>query len=642
MTSAKDGRVCGELVRGYRERRGLSQEELAHLSGVSDRTIRNIESGVRRAHRATMDQIMDALELHSDERDTVVAAWTGRHRPCSLPADIPDFVGRVHSLGLIAEVLRGPRSPGARSVCVLAGMGGVGKTALALHAAHSFAADYPDGQLYLDLRGTHSSPVDAGEALARLLDRLGMPASQLPREVDARAEMLRDRLSGRRCLLVLDDAATEAQVRPLLPGAGASAVVVTSRSRLPGLAGARLVELGVLDREEALGLLASVAGPGRIGKEAMAATSVVNLCGLLPLAVRVVAALLAGRSAWQVAHVADMLADEHHRLGVLAAGDVAVAASISLSYSTLPPKARRMLRLLGVLEAPDFPAWVGAALCDIPLDAATQLMERLVDAFLLENTATDQTGQHRYRFHDLVRIFARHHTADEMPLVDRREVLDRATRAWLTLAELAAGQIHGFASGLEPHTADRWPADERQIRAVVADPVPWLDAERAAIAATVGQAAGAGLAAKACDLAWSVSGYCSLHCHFTDWQAMMAKVATAAQLANDTAIETSATLGLASALAEQGDPRAAQALLRPAVDTAHRLGLPNLEVHARLSLAVIDRVSGDLASARAGFEHAIELATSAGIEVQRAYGLSEVGALYVAGGELDKAEQCFT
>jgi transcriptional regulator with XRE-family HTH domain len=258
VTSAKDGRVCGELVRGYRERKGMSQEDLAHLAGVSDRTIRNIESGVRRAHRATMDQIVVALQLAGEESDALLAAWTGTHRPCSLPSDIPDFVGRDAALAAVAEVLRGIRFGGATRLCVVAGMGGAGKTTLALRAAHRFAGDYPDGQLYLDLRGTSAEPVEAGEALGRLLDRLGIPAGQLPHDTDARADLLRDRLSSRRYLLVLDDAASEGQVRPLLPGTGRSAVVVTSRSRLSGLAGARLVELGVLEKREAIGLLAHV------------------------------------------------------------------------------------------------------------------------------------------------------------------------------------------------------------------------------------------------------------------------------------------------------------------------------------------------------------------------------------------------
>jgi tetratricopeptide (TPR) repeat protein len=363
---------------------------------------------------------------------------------------------------------------------------------------------------------------------------------------------------------------------------------------------------------------------------------------LLPLAVRVVAALLAGRPAWRIAHVAGLLADERHRLGVLEAGDLAVEASISLSYGTLPTQARQMLRLLAVLEAPDFAAWAGAAVCDLPLDSAIALMERLVDAFLLESAATDQIGQLRYRFHDLVRIFARHHTEGELPALSPREAVERATGAWLTLAEHAAGRVDGLLPDPHLHTLTRSVVDDRLIAAAKAEPVPWLEAERTAIVATVRQAAQAGFIPLAADLAWAVNGYCSLHGHLGDAHTTMAAVVAAARMAGDEEIEATAALGLASALAEQGDPPGAQELFRFTVQTAQRLGLPRLEAHARLSLAVVDRVSFDLPAARAGLQRAIELATASGAEHYRIYALSELGVIHLAQGDLDRAQECFT
>jgi DNA-binding XRE family transcriptional regulator len=475
----------GELVRGYRERTGLSQEDLAEAAGVSDRTVRNVELGLRRPRRATLDQLIGALRLTDVERDALEAAWRGNRRPCSLPGDIPDFVGRA---GLVTDLLVGGAAPDVALVCVVAGMGGVGKTTLAVHAAHRAADRFPGGQLYLDLRGTGGNPVDAGEALGRLLDRLGVPAAHLPRELGARAELLRDRLSDRRYLLVLDDAANEAQVRPLLPGTASSAVLITSRNRLPGLAGARLVELDSLAEAEALTLLANVAGAPRIAAEEAAARSVARLCGRLPLAVRIVAALLAGRPGWRVAHLADLLADERDRLAVLEAGDLDVASSISLSYRTLPAPARRAFRLLGALDAPDLPAWAAAATLEVSLTTAGRLLERLVDAYLLESPGTDQAGQVRYRFHDLIRIYARHHDPDPAVPVDVPALVERAGRAWLTLAERASAAAVPPSPGTRPRTTDRWAADERVIRSVLAAPVDWLDAERAAIVATVRQA----------------------------------------------------------------------------------------------------------------------------------------------------------
>jgi len=670
------GRVNGtaprqlrELLRGLRESKGLTQEGLAHKAGVSDKTIRHCESGEHWPRRSTIDQLADALELGADEREAMVTAWRGEHQPCSLPSDIPDFVGRATALALAEHALDGGEEPGATRICVLTGMGGVGKTTMAVHLAHGLAKAYPDGQLYVDLRGSRSDPVRPAEALARFLELLGTPRARLPDDLDARSGLLRDRLAGRRFLLVLDDAGAESQVRPLLPGTPSSAVLVTSRSRLHGLSGAGLVCLCVLDHEEALDLLAGVIGQARVLAEPDAASTVVRLCGHLPLAVRVVAGLLAGRPEWRVEHVADLLADERRRLDVLKAGDLCVSATISLSYCDLPAPVRAAFRLLSVLDAPDFAAWVGCVVADLSHDAASRTAEKLVDAHLLEIVGTDDGGQVRYQFHDLVRAYARHHDEDD-GRQRRREVLRRVIRVALVLTRratrdaglgaapagvevgkpggcaqrLAAAEPDGAApAGVEAGGPDGGAqalvAAEPVLRTIAGAPLSWLDAERSFLVSLARQAAMAGLLTEAAQLTWELAGYCSLRCDFASWQVMAQTVHEAARRSGDQAAEASAGLALADVLLEQGDLAGGRDLASAALLLARRHRLHGLEVRAMLTTAIIARSTGEPAVAGARLVEVAAAADAIGDRLARAYALSELGSVHAAMGDPDKAEQ---
>ncbi len=633
--------VGGELVRAFRERSKLSQEELAALAGVTDRTIRNVESGTRRPRRDTLERLAEVLRLADVDRAALLEAWSGDRPPGSLPPDVPDFVGRTSTLDTAHQILRGPAATGVSRVCVLAGMGGLGKTTLAVHLAHELADRYPDGQLYLQLRGTSSDPVEPAEALARLLCRLGLPAGHLPADVDTRAELLRDRLRSRQVLLVLDDAATEAQVRPLLPATPSCAVLVTSRSRLSGLAGARLVELAAFDPAEALALLSGVIGEERVAAEEAAARAVVDLCGWLPLAVRIVAALLAGRPGWRIGHVVGLLADERDRLSVLAAGDLQVKAGIALSYLALPDDVRRAFRLLSVIDVPDFAAWTASAGLGVDLQSARRLLERLVDGYLLDIVGTDEAGQPRYRFHDLVRVYARHEGPERPDPAARAAVVAGASRAALTLVERAGGNplIDNLASELL--TMDRWPVEEQLAREVMAAPLTWLDAEHTAIAAIARQAAGTGgeLLGTAADLTAAMSWYCSLRCEFTGWQGMAEAVIRASDGTGPPAAEAVARLALGDGLAEQGELTGARPFVLAALDTARARGLHRLAAHALLSLAIIERSTGNVPAAAGHMLAAIDAAGLAGDRVARGYAESELGAVHVSRGEFDLAEE---
>jgi DNA-binding SARP family transcriptional activator len=305
-------------------------------------------------------------------------------RPCLLPSDVADFTGREEQLADLERLLHPDAPTAAVVVSAIAGKGGVGKTALAVHAAHRLRVEFPDGQLYVNLDGAGPKPTDPSEVLAWLLLVLGVEGRLIPNSLSERAALYRSRLADKRVLVLLDNAADEAQVRPLLPGLPNCRVLITSRSRLVGLAGARTIALDVLPPAQAIDLLGRVAGPERVAAEPAAAAEIVRLCGYLPLAVRIAGARLAARQHRPLSWLVTRLADEHRRLDELAVGDLEVRASFALSYQGLKPELRRAFRLLGLVTAPDFAPWVLSALLDVPMAQAEDLLESLVDAQLVE------------------------------------------------------------------------------------------------------------------------------------------------------------------------------------------------------------------------------------------------------------------
>ncbi|BAJ30558.1 MULTISPECIES: AfsR/SARP family transcriptional regulator [Kitasatospora] len=323
--------------------------------------------------------------------------------PAQLPADVSDFSGRGKMVNELRDVLRAG-SGQAVVVTSLAGIGGVGKTTLAVHVAHSLRPDFPDGQLYVDLRGAGASPADPAVVLGDFLHALG--SSDAPDSLEQRAALYRSLLADKRMLILLDNARDAGQLRPLIPGVSGNAVMVTSRSRLAELPGAHLVDIEELTPDEALALFSAIVGAERVGAEPEAALQVVTSCGFLPLAVRIAAARLASRPRWSVSDLARRLADQRNRLQELQLGNLAVETTLGLGYAQLRPDEARAFRLLALVDSPDLPLSAVTALLGVPEPEAEELAEALVEANMLECFTPG-----RYRYHDLLRLYAQRQNA---------------------------------------------------------------------------------------------------------------------------------------------------------------------------------------------------------------------------------------
>ncbi|WP_351226917.1 BTAD domain-containing putative transcriptional regulator [Streptomyces sp. NPDC002133] len=350
-------------------------------------------------------------------------------RPAQLPATVSDFTGRTAFVRELSDQLATAEGS-VMAVSAVAGIGGVGKTTLAVHVAHAARPQFPDGQLYVDLQGAGARAAEPETVLGAFLRALGTADSAIPDSLDERAALFRSLLDGRRVLVLLDNARDAAQVRPLLPGTAGCAALITSRVRMVDLAGAHLVDLDVMSPEEALQLFTRIVGAERVGAEREAALDVVAACGFLPLAIRIAASRLAARRTWTVSVLAAKLADERRRLDELQAGDLAVKATFELGYGQLEPAQARAFRLLGLADGPDISLAAASAVLDMPLQETEDLLEALVDTSLLESAAPG-----RYRYHDLVRLYARACAErDEQPPTEREAALSRLLDFYLATA----------------------------------------------------------------------------------------------------------------------------------------------------------------------------------------------------------------
>ncbi len=332
--------------------------------------------------------------------------------PCLLPAAVGDLTGRDEEVELLCRRLTSTGRPPSMPVAAVLGMGGLGKTVLAVHAAHRLRRHFDDGQLYVNLHGQQRSPVDPGDVLARFLRALGVAESEIPLGLDARAELYRSLLADRRVLVMLDGAADESQIEPLLPGSGSCGVLITSRARLAALSCTRL-HLNVLESGSAIRLLTRIVGDDRVSAESLAARELVRLCGYLPLAVRVAGARLLAHPHWKISGLVSRLVDERCRIAELRHGALEVRSSFDLSYQRIDPQARRLLRRLGLLGISGFSSRVAEQLLGTDKHTAEGTFDRLIDAQMLDIAGTGPAGGVCFRLHELVRIYARDRAESE-------------------------------------------------------------------------------------------------------------------------------------------------------------------------------------------------------------------------------------
>jgi DNA-binding SARP family transcriptional activator/tetratricopeptide (TPR) repeat protein len=577
-------------------------------------------------------------------------------RPTQLPADIGDFTGRDAHVRHLCDMLTtggGTGGPGAVPIAFVAGAGGLGKTTLAVHAAHRIRDYFPDGQLYVDLLGATGQPLPPGDVLARFLRDLGVEGDRVPAGDEERAALYRTRLTGRRVLILLDNARDTAQVRQLLPGSASCAVLVTTRNRTADLASTRFFDLNVLDDDEALALFTTILGDERAVAEPEATAEVLVACAGLPLAIRICAARLAARHQWKIATMAKRLRDERRRLDELKVGDLAVRASLQVSYDSVGEARRgadpkRAFRLLGLWQGPWISLQAAVALygpsgkargadgAEVGEDEVADALENLVDAHLLESPEPDW-----YRFHDLLRVYATERARAEESDYDRAAAVERLLRWYLHTADGAAQVVapHRYQIPLEASAAaapdaapDRFDTAEAAL--------DWYDSERANIIAAGRQAAQAGLH----DVAWRLpAGLFPLFNRRDNWTDVIVTHRVALDsvlLAGGRAGEGWVRSNLGFALARVREPEAL-GQLEQALAIRRDLGDRPGEAQTGISLGyAYSNISGPQTSLEP-YQVAVAAAREAGASSLLSVALNNLGEIYMELGRLDEAADCF-
>ncbi|AWS42538.1 transcriptional regulator [Streptosporangium sp. 'caverna'] len=541
------GMQFGRMLRELRQARGLTIEELAEASGVSGRAIGDMERGRSlRPHRGTVTALAQGLRLDETARAELLtvarAARPGakpfesvKAPPHTLPRGVRDFVGRHAELARLRALVQPSsedtqdqaRIAGAPPVAVLFGAPGSGKTTLAVRLAEECAPSLADGAFLLDMRGLDAQPLSAEEAVLRLLGAWGVADLEAVRlSAEERLARYYAITAGLRAVLVLDNAGSEAQVRPLLPREGRLTVVVTSRRGLAGLEGVQRVELGALTQQESASLLRAVVGAGRVDAEPEAARSVTELCGGLALALRVAANWAATRTNWSLQRLAARLIDEDRRLDSLSAGDLRVNTAFSLSYSRLAPEVARMFRLLSLAPGQDFSVPLAAVLAGVSMPAAEDVLEELLEAGLLMTYAED-----RYRFHDLLRLYAkaRHRLEDgEEKSADASSRL----RTWLLDTAVVAGRWYEPGYGAPPPDPGRLVAlDDRE------QALHWIKAESDNWLAAFREAAELGEHAKVAEVAEAMHWFSDNWVSWGHWVEIYERAAEAGAALGDAGLE---------------------------------------------------------------------------------------------------------
>ncbi|MGE5291022.1 MAG: BTAD domain-containing putative transcriptional regulator [Micromonosporaceae bacterium] len=557
--------------------------------------------------------------------------------PRQLPAAVADFTGREDILDKLCDLLS-PRTKdpdAARYVAVasLNGKGGVGKTALALHAAHALRDDYPDGQLFIHLQEADGRPVSPSESLEQFLRAFGVAPAALPSGLAELTAIYRSALAHRRVLIVLDDADSVRQVRPLIPGNPNCAVIVTSRNPLPGLEGAHNFDIGDLDEKASVTLFARVIGTDRVRAEEASARALARLCGYLPLALRIVAAKLAMRRHWRINRMVSRMEDEERRLDELVLGGMGIRTTLCLSYDNLSEDARRLFCRLSMLGAADFASWVSAPLIDADAEFAGDLLDSLVEARLVEVRVTEDRGA-RFRLHDLIRLYALERLTVEDPPAERTAALRRMLGCWLFLATEAHRRAYGGDFAVLHGSAEHWVLPDHIVGELLRKPLDWFRLEHTGLISAVFQAGQARLDELCWDLAMTSVTLFESDYHIADWQKTHEVALDAARRAGNVRGEAAMlySLGCLAVTVRLAD---ASRYLDPALLLFEKLGDAHGSAMTLGMLAFAYRIAGDYDSALAQYQKALTGFRQVGDKVGEADALTNMAQIHLDREDFD-------
>lgn len=570
----------------FREGRDLMVRELGIEPGPALQALHNLV-------------LQDSPTLTLPAINPAPAPQTGK--PSQLPVQPASFTGRTDVLRRLDGMLDERLGHSPLTVGVISGVSGVGKTALAVHWANQVVGHFPDGQFYVDLRGYHEEePVSASAVLDQFLRGLGVQTAQIPADTGERAALYRSLLGGRRVLIILDNVRDAEQVRPLLPGNGRCCVLITSRHPMTDLLGDYAViqvPLQVMPLEEAVSLLAEIAGPERIAAHPDETADLAGLCDRLPLALRIAGARLAAKGYWSVPDLVRRLRDQRRRLDELSLGDHGVRAGFRLSYRELSPGARRLYRFVGLLAMPTFAGWVAASLLGSDGDRAEILMEELLDAQLLEVTSIDASLGVRYRCPDLLRVFAWERACAEESAEARAAALQRVYAAYLHLADAAHQREYGGNRPFEYEAPLRRPLSNELVEHLVKDPLAWFESERTALVGVVAQAAADDRAAAAWGLTVNATTLFEERNYLDDWRSCALASLAAAERAGDRLGQATMLRSMGMLAIYQREYKEAASWLDRSLPLFESMDAPLGLALALRNLALCRRFSGDLAEA---------------------------------------------
>ncbi|MFJ1972103.1 AfsR/SARP family transcriptional regulator [Streptomyces sp. NPDC087903] len=581
------------------------------------------------------------------------AAATAPPAPCTLPYDLSDFTGRREDLAALlacihrkndSAVVSGHAAGSARphaadthpqrtTMVAIDGMGGSGKTSLAVRAARQVAHLFPDGQLHIDLHGftPGERSVTPASALDSLLRAVGTPADRIPDDAEGRAALWRSTLADRRVLLLLDNAHDAAQIIPLLPPADGCLVLVTSRSRLFDLDGAEWISIGPMPHEDGEQLLTEMLGTARVAAEPEATAELVELCGRLPLALRIVAARLRNRPRWTVRYLADRLNDETRRLEELSVGERSVAATLRLSYQAMDEEHRAAFRMLSLHPGSDFDAHSTAALLGRDPHGSEAILERLLDVHLLQ-----QPDMGLYRFHDLVRNFAQSQRGPATEL-DDSEAVERLLDYYLAASEEACQLLFPgrkrSATGIPPllRALPPLPDPERAAQ--------WFDREHSSLLFAVTLADRHGLDRHTVALTRNIVFQLNARGRFEDFRDLSQIAVAAARRIEDLALLGVSLSNLGVACWKLGHFDEGIEVVGEGRDIARRLGDKQTEAHSESTIGLLLTVLGQHAEAVSHLERAIALERELGIPQAEAQTLTNLSTLHEQQGRYEEAAE---